>query len=416
MDLSNHTPANFNVSVGNIHALLPAMANLTLNDKANFNVIDPADLQKQLVDQAAYNAAFALGQGLRQVWDITTTFLGNIYSSFKNTRASHFMNEEDFDYQVHQNINAETCVEGYEEQCKVGYPQAIVLQANFSKDAYGIEQFMDRIFVENSCKHQIFLNTLAKKHRVHNLVMSNDQDMCEIIKKARKLGPIRFLYIDIHGNGASIRTSSEHNDFRKDSIDIYDYYAKNLGNQDLSCLELMDEGSVIILMSCNTAKDITFEIKDNPYTFPASIQKLFALHAPQSKVFSADFYAIKNSIVIKQDANGNMQVYLQGVDSENYFNATLDYLKILIHWLSWFKKDLNNPYLNELFLLKPMKEISKEKANFCKEVLPYFAMKRFCDNAKVQPSPEKMSVCNTDPKCKEATNALSSVHERARRK
>lgn len=210
-------------------------------------------------------------------------------------------------------------------------------------------------------------------------------------------------------------TTSENNDFRKDNIDIYDYYYENLGNQDLSCLELMDEGSVIILDVCNAGQDDIVNIYNNHYTFTASIQKLFALHAPQSKVFSADFITFKNSIVIKHDANSNMQVYIQGINSESYLYGALDFAKNFVHWFSWICTGLNTPYLNELLLLKPMKEASKEKADFCKEVLPYFAMKRFCDEAKVKPNPEEMTKCNKDAKCIEAINALSSVHRRAQK-
>ena len=105
-----------------------------------------------------------------------------------------------------------------------------------------------------------------------------------------------------------------------------------------------------------------------------------------------------------------MQVYIQGIDSESYLYGALDLLKFVGNDFFWLKNDSN-----ELFFLKPLKEVSAEKSDFCTEVLPYFSMKRFCDSAKVKPNPEEMSKCHKDEKCKEAIASLSSAHERAQK-
>jgi hypothetical protein len=370
------------------------------------------------IENDSQNIGFVIGKGLRETYDTTIHWLKksyssiktnlklainwiqNAYASLKNFRKNHSVNSEDFDYALHETINAETSIEGYEDHFKKSYPQAIVLHANYFNNF--VEKFADQAFLRKTERNEQFLNNLAKNHRVHNLVMFQVKDLCEIIEKAHQLGPIRFLKLAMHGESRGMVITDKNDDYFEDHIDIYDFYSgANRGSQDLSCLDLMDEGSIIILESCNTAQDT--RLRYTHYSFPMSIQKLFALHAPQSKVFAPDFYTWKNSIVIKHDAKPTIQVYSQGLDSMPFSNP-LGFLKIFLFLL-------DNPYLNEFVLLSPLKEVSAEKSDFCKEVLPYFSMKRFCDRAKVHPDKQKINQCLKEPKCNEAIRTLDYIHK-----
>lgn len=204
MDLSNSCTNPYPNST-------PAHTPMHLPSTAAFDALSQEelnDIQKRIRANEGAHAAFMLGQGLyhvfdmtaqtiRYTWNATTQILSEMYSSFKSTRANHFMNDEDFDYEVHQNINAETCVEGYEEQCEKGYPQAVVLGADYSRDRFGIEKFIiDYLAVENSLRNQIFLNTLAKKN-AYITILSQMIKICVIsLKKLTNLALfVFFIYL-----------------------------------------------------------------------------------------------------------------------------------------------------------------------------------------------------------------------------
>lgn len=419
MDNSNHhiQPYTNSSIVYTPHILPSGTLTYSFADTAP---LTPRDIQNRIRANEGGHAAFVLGQNLRYMWDTTiqsirstwdttTGILSDIYSSFKSLRASHFINEEDFDYQVHQNINAETCVPGYEEQCEKGYPQAIVLHGDYFRDS--LEKFLDETIIENSPRNQIFLNTLTKQHRVHNLKISVDKNLCDIILQVSELGPIRFLFLNMHGSPYEIITFKHDDPYNfKNKIHIFSFYY-TFYNYDLSCLKFMDEQSVIILNSCNTGKEVDLCYSSNDYKCPMNVQKLFALHAPQSKVFAPDFYTMKNTLVIKQDANSKIQVYSHGIDSESYLYGALDCLKLALPIFSSELLHLYTPYLGDFFL-KPFKEVSTEKAEFCKELLPYFLMKQFCDKAKIQPEEQKISECENDVTCKKGLDYTVSLNKR----
>src|SRR5688572_20008461 len=108
MDLSNHHQPYANASIAYAPTFLSRGTFVHLYEDYE-NDMSLKDLSTQIEMNQVSHATFVLGQNIRYVWDATIQFFGDIYSSFKNTRAGHFINEEDFDYEVHQNINAETC-------------------------------------------------------------------------------------------------------------------------------------------------------------------------------------------------------------------------------------------------------------------------------------------------------------------
>lgn len=406
MDNQLRCPAPFN-HTGYPHPS-PLYAQFSVSGVPIFKEADfitPEELQ-QKIEAQSLNIGFVLGQQLRYLWDASADFLRNGYSWLKETRRNFFLDydELDFDFYAHQNINAEECVPERKEQCEPEYPQAIVVRGNYFRDIFGIEEYVDEKMIQNSLRNQFFLNSLAKKHRLHDVRISSVHELCELVEKVSKLGSIKLLYISAHGNPTDIWLSDTANQ-RKGIIDIFDYYYYNIGAQDLFCLSLLAKNSVIILDSCNNAGGHNIGIDNNPYTFSTNIQKLVALHAVNSKVFAADFYVFKNSVFLKDDTS--FEVYAHGVKTDSF----IELVKIPLSFLFYIFGEI--PVVNYLGMRR-LEEISAEKADFCKGVLPYFSMKRFCDNAKIKPIDKALEACNKDPKCEEAVNILSFIDLKTR--
>ncbi len=291
----------------------------------------------------------------------------------KEDRSTRFYNIEDFDPIVHQNINAKECVEERKEQCEKGYPQALVLKGNFFNSEQD-RHWRENIFPTNN-RYKMFRNWLAKENRVHDHKVSNTQELCDIVKYAHSLGPIKFFYIQLHGNPGEIFLGETGN-IITDRLNVDFYLFLNNGKQDLSCLELLDKDSVMIIFSCDTAGDYHLQFR-NTYAVHMNIHKLFALHAPNTRTFAPHFSVESDSLAIRKSPD--FEVYGKGT--------------VLIEG-----KNVTDEFQFE--------EISRNKAPFCKEALPYYTMKKFCDNANIKPSEELLQACEKEPGCHKMVKML----------
>jgi hypothetical protein len=53
-----------------------------------------------------------------------------------------------------------------------------------------------------------------------------------------------------------------------------------------------------------------------------------------------------------------------------------------------------------------------EHSGFCKEVLSYYAMKKYCDNLGLRPSEKNLAACNSDRNCAETSNHTQRVTDK----
>lgn len=266
-----------------------------------------------------------------------------------------------------------------------GKPQAVILEAKLSK-------------LENAFRGlggQEYANQLSDHYQTHLQEIENISQLCSAVEKARENGPIKMFILLAHGSPSKVDLGSEVID-----IDNFLIHAKS---QDLSCLQHLGKDAIVVLGSCDTAHEKEYTFYEGKYTIPMSILKLFALHTQGSTVYAPDFTITKGSLDMTFEPRFNVKAY---GDDTGYMGIKVEEANSITDMIYYFMR-LEMEYLKTIPRLwggttaKELKVISPEHAEFCHEVLPYYAMKKYCDRLSKHPTSADIEKCNTDEQCQE---------------
>ncbi|MBS0288521.1 MAG: hypothetical protein JSS07_00620 [Proteobacteria bacterium] len=280
---------------------------------------------------------------------------------------------------------------------QTGFPQAVIARAvsKSTKDKIA-DLFFTMIYPE-----KLFLGNLARYFQIHDRQTPIVADICKLIRDAKEFGPVVFFMFKGHGNTNIISLGGHQ---APEAIIVYDLFNKELRSlQDLSCLSELATGAIIVLESCNTGSENFFYFSDLPHLgFNFNIHRLMAMHAPGSTVFSAEFYMIRGSTSIS--FSPELKVYGNGFSAQTWPTLIYGFLK---QYLSHYApaNTLHSAYSPQA---EQLKIISGQHAEFCKEVIPYSIMNRYCDAIPLKPSAQAIAACMEDESCKKGFNNLMS--------
>jgi hypothetical protein len=247
------------------------------------------------------------------------------------------------------------------------------------------------------------VDKLMKEYVVHEKTIASIEDFCQSIEKAIEKGPVKLLIFSGHGTYNTLQLQGLPDDQMTDHhFDEWISLENHLNQlQDLSCLAKLKD-TIIILDSCNTATEESFEIEETGFYINLNIHKLIAAFAPASTVFAPDFKLEAGSIIFNStgvfgcDSDLHAKVIKERIAKKNY---TLPELF-----------PLRDPQFDGATIVS-FKKISHDNSDFCYEVLPYFSMRTYCDKARKQPADDKIQACSNNLRCKRAIEILAAPFE-----
>lgn len=233
-------------------------------------------------------------------------------------------------------------------------------------------------------------------------------EICETLATVNQFGPIKLLILNGHGSPYSIQLGSTTDPYG--AIYINQYFTTNTNDElSLSCLDTyLDKDAIIILESCSTAREHKHRLKDSSYSFHINMHNLIAMLAPGRSVYAPDYDVWTSSMEI--DFRSPVKVTGTGADITKFFEECSTIFQIIFNknckgFQSLEKEAFKSavPYFigNGTLPIRPFKVVSSENAPFCKEVLPYFRAKKYCDNINLKPMAQAIQECEKDAICKQ---------------